>query len=90
MSRTLVAALLALAGCNCKTPPPYVSAGDYAKQLGLHVTGVDCAETDSDLDGYVTCTINDDGRLTSIQCASQGSCTTGGCKITQPNVLTDR
>jgi hypothetical protein len=83
---TLVAAL---AACQENTIPPEQAATDFARDLGLAVTGKPvCAGVDTDRDGYVTCTLNlGDGRLESIQCAALGASELGshfaiGCKGT--------
>lgn len=52
-----------------------VQAQQYATGLGLHVRGVQCANWDSDGDGYVSCTLavaDTDGNITpmAVECAA--------------------
>lgn len=78
----LVASLLLAFAVGCDTPknlvPPETAARTFAKDLGFTLKGVSCAGTDTDNDGYVTCTINvDDGdgrsHIESLQCAAYGA-----------------
>jgi hypothetical protein len=82
--------------------PPQAAARGYMQELGLAsaVVGVSCAGTDSNCDGYVTCTVsrrlpNESIALDSIQCAADGagsyacagngrSSYATGCKPTAP------
>lgn len=73
----------AFAGCDIQAPPdvagntipPEKSAAAFAAMLGLHVEGAPfCTGTDTDHDGYVSCTVNaGDGHLVSLQCAALGA-----------------
>jgi hypothetical protein len=57
-------------------------AADYANKLGTGYTSLGCVGSDSDDDGYVSCTIREpDGQRSGIQCATgHGSCNASGCK----------
>ncbi len=62
----------------------------YATEMGWKMVGGTCADTDSDGDGYISCTINIqevEGAIPvakAIQCASGAAISrTGGCKLTQ-------
>lgn len=83
-----VAALsLAAVGCNPNKVPPPDAARIFSRDLGLKVVGVSCAGTDTDNDGYVSCSVNVDdgdgrGHLESLQCAALGADNVGGCKQT--------
>jgi hypothetical protein len=89
--------------CACDEPapnaiPPNDAARTFARDMNLPVDGVSCAGTDTDCDGYVTCTLamkGDKPRLESVQCAALGAggwCRTDrdykrspsatGCKLT--------
>lgn len=81
---------LLLAGCEdeSKDSPP-VAARKWAAAMNIPVDGVQCAGTDSDGDGYVSCDLavrGDKAQVLSIQCASRFSFTSG-CKSTQPKVV---
>lgn len=85
-TRNLVLSLALLSACT--TPlgnqvPPEVAAKKFASTLQLDVQGDPiCTRIDSDLDGYVSCTLalkNHDGppKMMSLQCAAMGA--GGGC-----------
>lgn len=60
-------------------------ARSYASDLGYSVIGVACTGTDSDGDGYISCTVRvkDDEPLI-LQCASGSAASfTAGCKAVQ-------
>ena len=75
--------LLLLVACdeNGNQVPPQNAAKQFMTDLGLssQVQGISCAGTDSDCDGYVTCTVsrreNSDSPVVmdSLQCAALGS-----------------
>lgn len=65
------------------------NAKEYAASMGLTIQGVSCSGSDSDLDGYVSCTLNlGDDKLKAINCgydqavAIMGQNT--GCKLAMP------
>lgn len=79
-----VAYITLCAGCDTGPdlrPAPEQEARIYLGQLGLtaEIVGVSCAGTDSDCDGYVTCTAalrsgaDLPTHLESLQCAASGS-----------------
>jgi hypothetical protein len=45
------------------------NAREFMSSLGINGSVV-CARVDSDGDGYVSCTINDNGKLIPIECAA--------------------
>ena len=52
----------------------------YASELGWDVQGISCAGSDSDYDGYVSCTVAlKDGNTHAVECAS-GWGATSGCR----------
>ncbi|MCX6714817.1 MAG: type II secretion system protein [Candidatus Uhrbacteria bacterium] len=62
----------------------------YATEMGWKMVGGTCADTDSDGDGYISCTINVqevEGAppvAKALQCASGAAISrTGGCKLAQ-------
>jgi hypothetical protein len=84
------------------TVPPEQAASQFAQDLGLKTQGKpNCAQIDSDNDGYVTCTIalvakeGQNPEILSLQCAgvtgdagceNQTSKYVVGCKKTEPKV----
>jgi len=68
-----LSAVFNLSGANRTTAQTEARA--YAQSLGLAVQGVECALSDTDGDGYVSCTLavreaNGSIRLEPIECAS--------------------
>ena len=61
----------------------------FAKELGVQISGLSCAGTDSDGDGYVSCTIaKTDGSLLAIECA--GALTMNrGCRVPKLRAATE-
>lgn len=56
-------------------------ARTHAQKLGWKVTGVACTGTDSDGDGYISCTVAlEDGSERALECASGGFDRIQGCK----------
>jgi hypothetical protein len=46
-------------------------AKKWAAKLGMDVKGLSCVKTDSDGDGYVSCTIaTEDGKTHAVECTS--------------------
>jgi hypothetical protein len=86
------------------TVPPEEAAKKWADDLGLKTQGkANCAQVDSDNDGYVTCTValagkeGDKADTVSLQCAgvtgddacnSQTTKYVVGCKKTEPKFPT--
>lgn len=65
-------------------------ARDFARKLGLKTTGVSCAKTDSDGDGYVSCTLsveqaNGESKVEAIECA-RALTINDGCRMQKPGV----
>lgn len=99
LSCVMLVGLLAITACDT-TPgnqvPPEQAAEKFTLDLGLKMQGKpNCTQTDSDNDGYVSCTVaivdRPEGpvRLVSLQCAVIQATTwrpTSGCKETQPVV----
>jgi prepilin-type N-terminal cleavage/methylation domain-containing protein len=63
-------------------------AAKFVKELGWQVTGISCADIDSDGDGYVSCTIaKKDGTTDFVEC--RGAYSFGhGCRM--PKLRIDR
>lgn len=60
-------------------------AEQFAKDVGLNVKGINCANTDSDHDGYVSCTLSiedKDGNinLQGVECATKVNINSG-CRV---------
>lgn len=54
---------------------------EYARKLGNGYRTIGCTDTDSDDDGYVSCTImHPDGGRSGIQCATGIASCASGCK----------
>ena len=92
-------AVAGLSGCmDVHNPPPPDAARAWAKEMGIEVAGVQCAQTDSDRDGYVSCDLRVKGdkvEMLSLQCATELQSTfdgrvTGGCKSTQPKTTVNQ
>lgn len=69
-------------------------AREFAQQMGLKATGVSCAKTDSDGDGYVSCTLalsQPDGttKLEAIECARVVTFNQG-CRMQKPGMVRGR
>jgi len=65
------------------------NAKEFAASMGMEIHGVSCSGSDSDQDGYVSCTLNlSDDKLKAINCgydqavAIMGQNT--GCKLAMP------
>lgn len=92
MTRTLL--ILAFLIACTRTDP--TAANTAAAQFVKHIpdaTGVDCAQTDSDGDGYCSCTVfRGREEPMQIQCGCEAVCLWNcarGCKY-QPSVKLDR
>lgn len=64
------------------------AARQYAKDLGYTVVGVACASTDTDHDGYVSCSLRVEGNDAPIllECTRGEWTFTGGCKGALPKL----
>lgn len=90
--RPLFLALL-LAACT-STDTVSVSAERNARlfssEMGLELKGVSCSGSDTDVDGYVSCTLNEtSGQRTAIECGYDQSLqidrfTNTACKMARP------
>ena len=67
------------------------NAKAFAASMGMEIKGAACSGSDSDLNGYTSCTLNmGDGKLQAIECgyydpmAIMGQNT--GCKMVKPVV----
>lgn len=54
-------------------------AAQWASSLGIEVKGVSCAKTDTDGDGYVSCTVNSISGIQIIEC-SKAITINSGCR----------
>jgi hypothetical protein len=78
--RAFVLALLAL-GCTIDGIDAKPAARLWAAEMGYKTQGVSCAESDSDWDGYVSCSVNAEGQdPISIEC---GYSYRIGCKMSE-------
>lgn len=77
--------LLAIAGCRSDPAAARKSASEFVRHIPGQ-TGFECAETDSDGDGYCSCTVfRGDLEPMQIQCGCQNLCVwncASGCKYT--------
>lgn len=90
-----IASLSVVLCCDPNQVQPIDAARTYSKNLGLKVLGADCAGSDTDHDGYVSCGVNvDDGdsrsHVLSLQCAAFGAEVARGCKPTDAKTPTVR
>lgn len=81
--------LVALILTACGDPEvAKAAARQYARDLGYKVVGVSCAGTDSDHDGYVSCSLrvegNDEPLL--LECTRGEWTFTSGCKGALPKL----
>ncbi len=75
MKRTLLLALLLIA-CDYDVRP---NALRYAREMGYAVKGLSCMETDTNMDGWLSCTLNVDGQgPLAIECRDRHE---GGCRM---------
>jgi predicted GNAT superfamily acetyltransferase len=77
-----------LLACNSNKIPPEEAAKKFMADLDFGKAGASCTQSDTNNDGYVTCTVSlDRGSdltplLVTISCAPIGA-PTGGCKAAQ-------
>jgi len=74
--------LLLLSVPSCGNGEAEDHALEYARRLGDGYVSVGCVATDSDDDGYVSCTIKhrDTGEFFGVQCATGIASCASGCK----------
>lgn len=68
----------------------------YAKELGMENSKVNCVNSDTDGDGYVSCTVATPGRdggkpdLQPIECAAykDGCSRNSGCRVPKNRIVT--
>ena len=66
------------------------NAKDFSIEMGFEIRGVSCSGSDSDLDGYVSCTLNEtSGQRTAIECGYDQTLvidmlTNTACKMARP------
>lgn len=83
----LLGAYLLVAGCG----NPEVAkraARQYATDLGYKVVGVACTSTDTDGDGYVSCSVRVEGKADplALECTRGEATFTDGCKVALPKM----
>ena len=86
--------IIALAGCHNADP---AKARQEAEEYASHVensSGVECNDTDSDGDGYISCTVFRKGEdPLAISCGAENWCAfncASGCKLTPARVNTQK
>jgi len=82
----LAALGVALTTIACGDPEAAKAAARvYAKDLGYEVTGISCAETDTDDDGYIACSVRVKGQdlPLALECGRGTLTFAGGCKQAQ-------
>lgn len=64
------------------------AARRYATDLGYKVSGVACTSTDTDGDGYVSCSVRVDDREDplALECTRGELTLTDGCKVALPKL----
>jgi hypothetical protein len=79
------AALLTLClGCTENTGNLEHTAKEFCTKLGYNVSGAACMNSDSDNDGYVSCTVGVANLPpVAIECASRYKILTSGCRLTK-------
>jgi hypothetical protein len=60
-------------------------AANWTKDMGLKGATVSCVNLDSDGDGYVSCTVNNNGQIIPLECARAYSFQSG-CRVQKFNV----
>lgn len=81
------AAALLLGACG-NVEIAKTNARKYADELGYKVVGVACTSTDSDGDGYVSCSVRVDDRADplALECTRGDFTFTDGCKVAMPKM----
>lgn len=80
---TLLFSLLILTGCerNLKEPAE-AAARKWANAMGFEDNKIVCVNSDSDQDGYVSCTmVSPDKKVTAIECVGSSYTFNEGCRI---------
>ncbi len=57
----------------------------WAKDMGISVKKISCNGSDSDGDGYVSCSFNADGKITTYECAGAYNLNQG-CRVPKVHV----
>ena len=80
--------LVLLSGCFGDPEAAKSAARAYAKDMGYEVVGVSCTGTDTDGDGYVSCTLQVKGHQDPIalECTRGEFTFTSGCKVAMPKL----
>jgi hypothetical protein len=78
--------------CTSSGPTATTEAREFAKSMGMDVSGVTCADRDTDGDGYVSCAIGVKMKgggiqLEAIECAAAWSLNEG-CRMQRPVMRT--
>ncbi len=69
----LAGGIFSLVSCGTGTSPEE-HARDYAVKMGMKPIGVECMSYDTDGDGYVSCSIAEEGkRPFAVECSAWGS-----------------
>lgn len=83
--RRMIALALFLANCTEAVEDREREAAAFASKLGFDTQGVSCANSDSDGDGYVSCTVSvrNESKLETlaVECASQWRPFMTGCRL---------
>lgn len=77
-----------MSSCHNSKGKATEEAQTFAREMGMKVKGVSCAERDTDGDGYVSCTVSvdqGDGKTTleALECAAVWS-RNDGCRMQKP------
>jgi outer membrane cobalamin receptor len=77
-----------LIGCIENTTRLENMAKDFCVGLGYDVIGVKCMNRDTDNDGYMSCAANIGGGTPPLQieCSSQYSILSNGCRLVKPTL----
>lgn len=90
---TLAAVTITTAGCTSTdtvSSSAERNARAFASDMGVELKGISCSGSDSDLDGYVSCTMNEtSGQRTAIECGYDqtfqiDALTNTACKMARP------
>jgi len=77
-----------LIGCIESTDRLENMARNYCGKLGYEVQGVQCMNRDTDNDGYISCAAKITGEALPLQieCSSQYSILSDGCRLVKPTI----
>ncbi len=94
MRSLFILAIVLVIGSGCSNPADVErsateNAKAFATSMGMEIKGAACSGSDSDYDGYTSCTLNmGDGQLQAIECGYyKPNAWTGqntGCKLVKP------